>query len=141
MKKYISILALILFSSILYYSCEREDPLVKAAKEYLNRQELFGVYQAQEPLFVYNAENHQLADNVDTHSFRIQDDSQSNIVQMSLDQLPELGKQCLMTVVVNGISGIENSYNVEVIKMDESKQMLWLLDLTSKTGFVMFYRF
>jgi hypothetical protein len=30
---------------------------------------------------------------------------------------------------------------VEVIKIDETKQVLWLFDQTGKTGFVMFYRF
>jgi hypothetical protein len=58
MKRYIGILALILISSLLYLGCEREDPLLKAAREYLNSQELFGVYQDQDPLFVYNAEIH-----------------------------------------------------------------------------------
>ncbi|MDD2617214.1 MAG: hypothetical protein PHT87_00240 [Bacteroidales bacterium] len=46
-----------------------------------------------------------------------------------------------MTLIVKGISGIENSYSVEVVKMDENKQTLWLLDPTTKTGFVMYYRF
>lgn len=141
MKRYIGILALILISSLLYLGCEREDPLLKAAREYLNSQELFGVYQDQDPLFVYNAEIHQLADNTQAYSFRIQTDSQNKILQMSLDKDPELGKKCVMTVVVKGLSGIENSYTVEVVKMDESKQTLWLLDPTTKTGFVMYYRF
>ncbi len=141
MKRFFCISTIILISSLLYLACEREDPLLKAAREYLNNQELFGIYQDQNPIFVYNTELHQLADNAQACYFRIQSDSQNKILQMSLDQEPELGKQCLMTLDVKGISGIESSYKVEVIKMDETKQTLWLLDPTTKTGFVMFYRF
>lgn len=141
MKKIISFNGLVILFLILFQACEREDPVLKAAKEYLRSQEIYGMYTDQQAVFIYDMDKHQLADNAESHYFRIQNDSQNMILQMSLDQEPELGKQCLMTLDVKGISGIESSYKVEVIKMDETKQTLWLLDPTTKTGFVMFYRF
>ncbi|NLB02522.1 MAG: hypothetical protein GX841_03875 [Bacteroidales bacterium] len=141
MKTIISLSGIIILAFILFQACEREDPVLKAAKEYLGSQEIYGMYTDQQAVFIYNADKHQLADNVESHYFRIQNDNQNMILQMSLDQEPDLGKHCLMTLDVKGISGIENTYSVEVIKIDEANQTLWLFDPTTKTGFVMFYRF
>ncbi|HNZ81234.1 MAG TPA: hypothetical protein PLX61_08420 [Bacteroidales bacterium] len=141
MRRYFSILALILLTGLLYLACVREDPLLKAAKEHLVSQEIYGMYKDRQAVFIYDADKHQLADNAEALYFRIQNDSQNTILQMTLDQEPDLGKKCLMTIDAKGLSGIETSYSVEVVKMDESKQTLWLFDQTGKTGFVMFYRF
>lgn len=141
MRRHFSILALILLTGLLYLACEREDPLLKAAKEHLVSQEIYGMYKDRQAVFIYDADKHQLADNAEARYFRIQNDSQNTILQMTLDQEPDLGKKCLMTIDAKGLSGIETSYSVEVIKIDETKQVLWLFDQTGKTGFVMFYRF
>ena len=141
MRRYRYLFLLMVLSGMLYNSCKQEDPLLKAAREYLDSQESPGAYQDQTAIFVFDENNHQLADNQQARTCRIQNDSQSKILQMSLDKLPGPGEQCKLTVVVKGISSIENTYNVEVIRMDESKQLLWLLDQTTRTGFVMFYSF
>lgn len=140
MKKIYPIIALLLMTACLF-SCQREDPLLKAARENALKQHVYGVFDKEKAIFAYDENNHQLAYNKVQRMCRIQNDSQSKLMQMTLDVVPELGKTCKLTLKTRGVPSVGSNATVEVLKISEEENMLWLLDHESLLSYVMYYDF
>lgn len=140
MKKIFPIITLLLMTACMF-SCKREDPLLKAARESALKQSVFGVFDGEKAIFSYDEDNHQFAHNKVQRMFRIQNDSQSKLLQMTLDKEPTQGATCKLTLKTRGLPSVGSNCTVEVLKVSEEDNMVWLLDHESLTSYVMYYDF
>ncbi len=140
MKKSVHILVSMLLT-LSFVSCQREDPLVKAAKDYAVKQDIYGLYEKDKEVFLLDENIHQVAYNPTQRMYRIQTDNMSKLLQMTLDASPKVGALRVLSLKTRGLPSLESKYNVEVLKISEKDAKVWLLDPETLCIFIMYYEF
>lgn len=132
---FLAVLALIFVCS----SCKREDPLLKEARSFALKQDVFGVYEKgkDKALFVYDEKIHQLVCNPTLFMCRFQTDNQNRMLQLSLDAAPKVADIRKLTMKSRGLPSIASQCQVEVLKIEGDK--VWLLDHESYMSFIFYY--
>lgn len=141
MMKTKKIAMLVLTCLSLLTACKKEDPVLKAAREFTLSQERYGVYQNKTEVFVMDETKHQWAYNTQQLSFRIQTDIQDRFLSMRLAKTPEKDVANTLYVESKSVSGLKDSYAVKVLAMEPEEQRIYLWESSTMTGFVMYYAF
>lgn len=128
MKRIFSIFAISVALLIAATSCgPKEDEKLVALEEYIDAQDVPGLYTSSGPKYAFDKKDGQCYVNASTLTFRIQNNTANKYLDFTLSEAPVVGNTVEVAIKSKGLSGVPTSSTFRAMKVDKIENNLCYL--------------